>query len=214
LDYDPNGGKVQYTGNATKWADIVRGYDLVDPAATQEQITIAKSPWFDALYIVGMQRRNSTSFYSDGDKLTIPIQEYPYTTADVFSFTTPKSGELTDQQKKELFNRVNVFPNPMYGYNVATSYTNSSPDDPFVTFSNLPEDVTIKIYSLSGTHLRSLTTADKSSPASPFLRWDLKNESGLRVASGLYIAIVSSPQYGDKILKFSIIMPQKQLPRY
>ena len=51
-------------------------------------------------------------------------------------------------------------------------------------------------------------------PDSPFLNWDLLNESGLRVASGMYIAIVSSPIYGDKTLKFAIIMPQKQINRF
>lgn len=50
--------------------------------------------------------------------------------------------------------------------------------------------------------------------ASPYLRWDLQNEAGLRVASGMYIAIVTSPKYGEKILKFGVIQPQKQLPRF
>lgn len=117
-------------------------------------------------------------------------------------------------KEKALFERVNVFPNPMYGYNIATGYTGSPSDEPFVTFSNLPEEVTIKIYSLSGALLRTLDQNDKTSPASPFLNWDLQNENGIRVASGLYLAIVSSQKYGDKLLKFSIIMPQKQLQRY
>jgi hypothetical protein len=97
---------------------------------------------------------------------------------------------------------------------VATSYNNGSPDEPFVTFSNLPEEVSIKIYSLSGQLLRTLGIADKSSPTSPFLRWDLQNESGLRVASGMYFAIVTSPKFGEKVLKFAIIMPQKQIQKY
>jgi hypothetical protein len=107
-----------------------------------------------------------------------------------------------------------VYPNPLYGFNPLTSYTNGNPDEPFVTFTNLPQDIEVKIYSLSGTLLRTLSTDDKSSPTSPFLRWDLQNESGLRVASGMYLAIVSSPIYGDKILKFAIIMPQKQIQRF
>jgi len=42
----------------------------------------------------------------------------------------------------------------------------------------------------------------------------LQNESALRVASGMYLAIVSNPKYGDKVLKFAIIMPQKQIQRF
>ncbi|KAA0259879.1 MAG: hypothetical protein EDM75_07545, partial [Chlorobiota bacterium] len=60
----------------------------------------------------------------------------------------------------------------------------------------------------------TLSTNDKSSPTSPFLKWDLENEEGLRVASGMYLAIVKSPEYGEKILKFAIIMPQKQIQRF
>ncbi|MFO7526223.1 MAG: hypothetical protein R6W68_12295, partial [Ignavibacteriaceae bacterium] len=81
------------------------------------------------------------------------------------------------------------------------------------TFTNLPnEEITIRIYSLSGSLLRTLNKDAGST--SPFLNWNLQNEAGLRVASGLYLAIVQSPSYGEKVLKFSIIMPQKQLPRY
>jgi flagellar hook assembly protein FlgD len=102
----------------------------------------------------------------------------------------------------------------LYGFNTLTSHNTNTPDEPFVTFINLPEEVTVKIYSLSGTLLRTLTTNDKSTSTSPFLRWDLKNESGLRMASGMYLAIVSSGSYEDKILKFALIMPQKQIQRF
>jgi flagellar hook assembly protein FlgD len=95
-----------------------------------------------------------------------------------------------------------------------SNFETATPDEPFVTFTNLPEQVTIKIYSLAGQLLRTLDKNDKSSPTSPFLRWNLQNESQLRVASGMYLAIVSSPKYGDKVLKFAIIMPQKQIQRF
>jgi flagellar hook assembly protein FlgD len=102
----------------------------------------------------------------------------------------------------------------LYGFNTGTSYSNSAADEPFVTFSNLPTEVSIKIYSLSGQLLRTLNQDNKISEGSPFLRWNLQNESGLRVASGMYLAIVSSPKYGDKVMKFAIIMPQKQIQKY
>ncbi len=219
-DYDPTGSQMEYTGGdfngTTVWGDVIRGFDIPDgaPNITPQQKSIASSQWFNAMYVVGLEKNSPNDFYQNGDKLIIPITTYPYTSSDVYRFKTSKGGVLNDADKKALFEKVNVFPNPLFGFNPATSYTNGAPDDPFVTFSNLPEDVTIKIYSLSGNKLRTLTTADKSTVTSPFLKWDLKNEAGLRVASGLYIAIVSSPKYGEKILKFSIIMPQKQLQRY
>ena len=227
--YNPNsGGQIQYTGGAFStpegeefvWADLTKTSGSAKDAPvdatniTEEQRTIFNSKWFNTLYAVGFQRQDDDSFYSDGDVLTIPVTVYPYTEEDVYQFQTKAGGGLTEDEERELFNTVNVYPNPLYGFNIATSYTNSPSDEPFVTFSNLPEEITVRIYSLSGQLLRTLTQANKSSTTSPFLRWDLQNESGLRVASGLYLAIVSSPKYGVKVLKFSIIMPEKQIQKF
>jgi hypothetical protein len=224
--YNPTGNQIEYTGGeftttsgpVTVWGDITK--PLIIPADAQgitaEQRSIAESPWRDAMYVVGFQRDKAdpTDFYVPGDVFEIPMAEYPYTSADKFTFVTRPGGSLTEAEEKALFDKVTVFPNPLYGYNVGTSYSNSPADEPFVTFSNLPEDVTIKIYSLAGNLLRSLNTSDKSSVTSPFIRWDLQNESGLRVASGMYLAIVSSPLYGEKVLKFAVIMPQKQIQKF
>jgi hypothetical protein len=217
-DYDPNGNQQVYKGNypssQTVWAKL-RGYDIpLDASATEEERSIAKSPYFNIMYALGVQKLDTAIFYQPGDKIVIPVGTYPYTEADVFQFTTKASGALTADEERNLWEKVNVYPNPLFGYNTLSNYYSNTPDEPFVTFTNLPEDVTVKIYSLSGTLLRTLTTDDKDSPTSPFLRWDLQNESELRVASGMYLAIVSNPEFGDKVLKFAIIMPQKQIQRF
>jgi hypothetical protein len=221
-DYDPTGSEIIYkggfvSGTNTVWADLRGGTNYpVPPGAnvTDRQRKIAASPYFNTLYVVGVEKNNSSSNFSNGDKFVIPVTDYPFTPKDEFIFKTTTDGLLTSEEEKSLFDKVNVFPNPMYGFNVATGYTNSPSDEPFVTFSNLPNEVTIKIFSLSGTLIRTLDQTDKTSLTSPFLNWNLQNENGIRAASGLYLAIVSSPKFGDKLLKFSIIMPQKQLQRY
>ncbi len=221
--YDPNGGNKIYTGGdfggTTAWADIIQGYTI--PAGvsgiTDEQRELAKTPYFDAMYVACLPRNplRPGAFFTEGDILPIELAAYPYTENDKFEFTTSEGGSLSETAKKELFNKINVFPNPLFAHNPATSYDqNVAPDDAFVTFTNLPEEVTIKIYSLSGVLLRTLRTEDKESPSSTFLKWDLQNESELRVASGMYIALVESPGFGQKILKLAIIMPQKQLQRF
>lgn len=215
--YDPNGNQQEFKGNfpasATVWADL-KGYTIPnDASATPEQRAIALSPYFNTLYAISIQKKDQNSTFSAGDKFIFPVSTYPYSSQDVFEFTTSKNGALNEADEKSLFEKVNVFPNPLYGYNPYTAYSGKNTDDPFVTFTNLPnEEITIKIYSLSGQLLRTLVKDPNSTI--PFLDWNLQNESGLRVASGLYLAIVSSPKYGDKVLKFSIIMPQKQLPRF
>ena len=205
-----------YTGTSTPnrgWADVVKGYTLTTTGVSDSLKAIAKSPWFNTLYLVALQRKDSR-FFNPGDKLTIPVVTYPFTSADEYQFTTVPGGNLTASETKSLFDKITVFPNPLYGYNSQTGSSQSPSDEPWVTFSNLPEQVTINRFTLSGTRIRTLTTADKSSPSSPFLRWNLQNEAGLRAASGMYLAIVSCPGFGDKVLKFAIIMPQKQITNY
>lgn len=226
--YDPNGGQMEYTGGAwntpsgpdSVWSDLLKGSPVFAKkiptdaiGVTEEMRDIFNSPYFNCLYTVGLRRQNSNLFFSDGDKLVISVDEYPYTEADVYQFTT-STKTISEDQQRALWEKVNVYPNPLFGYNTLSNYYSNTPDEPFVTFTNLPEEVTIKVYSLSGTLLRTLTIDDKDSPTSPYLRWDLENESALRVASGMYLAIVSSPKYGDKVLKFAIIMPQKQIQRF
>ena len=206
--------QIQYTGTATSKADIVKGYTLTAVGYSDSVKAIAKSPWFNTMYLVSLQRKNASSFFNPGEHIQIPVVTYPYTSSDEYQFSTIPGGSLTGNQAKSLFDKITVFPNPLYGYNPQTSYAQKPADEPWVTFSNLPEQVTINIFTLSGTRLRTLRTSDKSSPSSPFLIWDLKNESGLRAASGMYLAIVSCPGFGDKVLKFAIIMPQKQIKNY
>ena len=56
-----------------------------------------------------------------------------------------------------------------------------------VTIANLPDDATVKIFTLSGFWVTSLT------PANGRAVWLLTNDHGDRVASGLYFYLVNSP---------------------
>ncbi len=229
--YDPNGNQIELTGGdfqtgsgtVTLWADLVRWYTntnwfslfIPDDAQgiTDEQRATFESPFLSAMYLLGLAREDSTSWFLPGDVFTLPVAVYPYTKEDIYQFSTLDGTTVTEDQERQRWEKVNVYPNPLFGYNTLSNYYSNTPDEPFVTFTNLPENVTVKIFSLSGTLLRTLGTGDKDSPTSPFLRWNLQNESGLRVASGMYLAILTS-EYGDKVLKFAIIMPQKQIQRF
>ena len=207
--YDPTGNAYVYTGTGpNSWASISNGYILNagDPRYTDSLKTIAQSPWFNALFVAGLQRVGSASTPMTGTYV-IKIT-HPLTVDDKYQFIV--NVDLTTDEQKAIFDKVNVFPNPLFAYNPGVSYTGGSPDEPYVTFSNLPDQVTIKIFSLSGILVRTLEKNDSS----PFTTWDLHNSDNLRVASGMYIAIVSNPNLGEKILKFAVILPQKQIQRY
>ena len=87
---------------------------------------------------------------------------------------------------------MSVYPNPYYG----THELEGSRAEKYVSFNHLPEEATIDIYSLGGVYVKSIEKHD----ASQFAQWDLKNQYGYPVASGLYIARIKSGG-NEKILK-------------
>ena len=113
------------------------------------------------------------------------------------------SNELAKQQ----VDKINVFPNPYYGVNSEELNKYNR----FVTFSHLPAKATVRIFNLAGVFIK---TIQKDDPGQ-FLRWDLANESGLPVASGLYIAYIELPDLGEtKIVKVAVIQEQQILDRF
>ncbi|MGB9663426.1 MAG: hypothetical protein ACPL25_00705 [Ignavibacteria bacterium] len=206
--YDPDGKQMEYVGylptTGTKVYAKLDGWDPpVEANFSTEQINRAKSPWFDALLVIGLERSSVDSFYNSGDILTIPIS-YVITERDTFYYKSKsKLNKLTLNERKELVKKINVFPNPYFGWEDFRAVKSG-----VITFSNLPEEVTIKIYTLSGNLIRTLTENDKITITSPFIEWDLRNEKGMKVADGVYLAHVKT-KFGDKVLKFSIVKQRK-----
>ncbi len=220
-DYSDNPDNLVYTSiptstNWNNWPQIDRdGYVLPnnDPnyIVTDSMRFIAKQPYFDALAVIGIETvSNDVNFVPTDGTLEVPIN-YVLTPSDIYTYNVKL--DLDDNEAQSEFDKVNVYPNPLFAYNSVDSYkygSSYSSDSPHITFTNLPKEVTISIYTLSGVKIREISKNDNN----PFLDWDLKNYDGLRAASGMYIAVVHSPKYGDKVLKFAIIMPQKQIQRY
>lgn len=132
----------------------------------------------------------------------------PNTPNDSFTFSTsgfePTS---SDETAKSDIEEINVFPNPYYGmYRNESDYFNR-----YVTFNHLPERAVLRIFSLSGTLVR---TIEKDDPTQ-FAQWDMLNENGLPAASGIYFVHVDVDDLGvSKKLKLAIIREQQYLRRY
>ena len=155
-------------------------------------------------------RQSGDSQWTTGDVFLIKYANNIIPTdkanGDSYTFTTTakkfnSAAAVTDVEK------INVFPNPYYGVN--TEELNKY--QKFVTFNHLPTNAKIRIFNLAGIMVR---TIDKVG-GSQFTRWDLQNESGLPVASGLYIAYIDMPDLGTtKILKLAIIQEEQILDRF
>lgn len=129
----------------------------------------------------------------------------PNQLSDVFTFTAKAPAYSATLAKADV-GKVNVFPNPYFGFSLkeTNKYTK------FVTFTHLPAKATLNILNLAGVRVRQLVKTD----ASQFITWDLKNESGLPVASGMYVVQVDMGSLGTKILKLAIIQEVQQLDKY
>jgi hypothetical protein len=153
----------------------------------------------------GTPARRGDVPYSAEDEFLI-VTNHVITPADVFSFTAP-APRFDQALAREDVSAINVFPNPYYAVN--TQELNKY--QRFVTFSHLPRKATIRVFNLAGILVRTL---EKDTP-SQFQRWDLANESGLPVGSGLYIVHVDMPDIGStKILKVAVVQEQQILDRF
>jgi hypothetical protein len=148
---------------------------------------------------------NTAALFRAGTEFTIQAN-HVNSTSDVFSFTAPAVSYSTETAKNDV-SKINVFPNPYYGVN--TEELNKY--NRFVTFSHLPQEAVIKIYNLAGIQVREI----RKNSDNQFERWDLANESGFPVGSGLYVVHIDMPALGTtKILKVAVVQEQQILDRY
>ena len=168
-------------------------------------VNILNETGLPIMYFCTPARRGNVAFAAE-DEFLIEANHIN-STADVFAFTAPAVSYdvATATQDAE---KITVFPNPYYGVN--TEEINKY--NRFVTFSHLPQEARIRIYNLAGVQVREI----RKNSASQFERWDLANESGLPVGSGLYIAHIEMPGLNGatKILKLAIVQEQQILDRY
>jgi len=80
---------------------------------------------------------------------------------------------------KDAMELINAVPNPYYG---TSSYETNQLDNR-VKITNLPQQATISIFTVSGTLVRKIKKDDSVTSVD----WDLKNDYGIPIASGLYI---------------------------
>mgnify|MGYP005846396693 CR=1 FL=1 len=136
---------------------------------------------------------------------------YQFSTSDIYTITNK------DDIAKNALDIIRVVPNPYYGY---STYEGNRLDTR-IKITNLPSDCIVKIYTLNGTLVRTLSrnmenqednfsyvNDFKQSKWLPYIEWDLKNQNGVLVSSGMYIIHIESPKFGEKIIKwFGIMRP-------
>ena len=122
------------------------------------------------------------------------------------------SRAITAEEYPEALAKVNVVPNPYYGY---SEYENSQFNNT-VKFTNLPAECKITIFSIDGRFIRSYNRNETGivqspprnnppievSQIEPDLEWDIRNNKGIPVASGVYLIHIDAPGIGERVLKW------------
>lgn len=107
---------------------------------------------------------------------------------------------------------INVVPNPYYGYSAyeISQFANT------VKITNLPAKSTVTIYSLDGKFIRQYERDEvgvnvtlnrpsagiNTTQVSPALEWDMKNNKGIPVASGVYLIHIDADGLGERVIKW------------
>jgi len=169
------------------------GPNPADPLYSQDGIVEGGIP---CIYAIWPASRGSRPYLHESFDMQIYASNVN-TENDVFRFST-QAIEFDAEQARMDVKQINVFPNPFYGINTeATSAFNS-----YITFTHLPQEAIIRIFTIGGNQVVKLMKNDESQ----FLRWNMRNKVGLQVASGLYIAHIELPFINtEKVLKIFII---------
>lgn len=139
----------------------------------------------------------------DGDILKIQIKT-PFRIGDVYEFET-KTAKIDRQQAKSDLDKVAVVPNPYVAaarWEPRRLYATGR-GERRVFFIHLPQKCTIRIYTMSGEHVKTIEhQAEMIDGAEP---WDLTTKDGLDIAPGVYIFHVNAPEIGEIIGKLALI---------
>jgi len=143
--------------------------------------------------------------WSAGDVLT--VSPYRVTRAEfVPGYPLKYSWSVTgttfnDQQlAASNINKIKAFPNPYYGFS-ELEYNDAG--EKFIYFSHLPSVCTIYIYSLDGSPVKKIVR-NPSDPKNSLEKWNLQNNDGKFVASGMYVVYIDCGSAGAKTLKIAV----------
>lgn len=143
-----------------------------------------------------------------------PFRSRDAAVGDVPEFTFNTEGRaimtrVTDTARAAL-DDILVVPNPYYAY---SAYENGQLDNR-VRITNLPQLCRINIFTLNGNLVRQYF---KDSP-NTFQDWDIKNEAGVLVGSGVYIihinADIGDQNLGEKVVKLFVVQRALDLDNF
>jgi hypothetical protein len=186
-------GAVIYDDGDGEWS-IGESFDLINaPYADPANFSYADE---DYVYYLTLAVSDTLGEVSPGNIYRI-VGNRRLHENDVYRFTT--TAQRVEAKAGDL-DAVRVVPNPF----VVTSVFDTDRDRHEVHFTRVPPNCTIKIFTLAGDLVRTITYDRSGSSGLDFAKWDLKNEFGSEVSYGVYLYHLEST-LGSKIGKIAIV---------
>lgn len=140
---------------------------------------------------------------ASGDTALLRMRK-PFLSTDVFEYTSLPSRIDKKQAQKDL-DKIMVIPNP---YVAAASWETpnlftSGRGPRAIHFNNLPNECTIRIFSVSGELVDIIHHSSAINNGTA--EWDLLTKENLSTAYGVYVYHVDAPGIGEHIGKFAVI---------
>ncbi|MDX1740607.1 MAG: helix-turn-helix domain-containing protein, partial [Rhodothermales bacterium] len=142
-------------------------------------------------------------FPADGDVFFLRTDK-PFTDADAFTFGTV-AATVDSGQAREQLRDIYVVPNPYVATNELeprNPFARDERGDRRLYFANLPQECTIRIYTIAGELVDTVEHSSSLDNGKAF--WDLRTKDNMNIAYGLYIFHVDSNE-GSFIGKFAVI---------
>lgn len=126
----------------------------------------------------------------------------PFMAGDKYSYLS-KAPKIDESTVKANLDAIKVVPNPYVGFSMAEEPGRlpESRGERQIQFRNLPNECTIRIYTITGELVKTIAKNDMKSYAT----WNLLSYEGHRIAYGVYIYHVDVPNVGEKIGRIGVI---------
>jgi len=157
-------------------------------------------------FYLNLHPSDSTMIYDQpfsGDTAHIIIEK-PFLAEDIYEFSTIASS-INNQLAKSDLDRIKVVPNPYFATNAFerqnTFTSGRGPRE--IQFRYLPQQCTIRIYTISGELVRTIHHNESIDFGTG--KWDLLTKDNLAISYGIYVYHVEAPDIGEKVGKLAII---------
>ena len=164
------------------------------------------NPWPSWALNLNLHPNDPALIYNEpmpGDTAFI-IVEKPFLPEDIYEFIT-LSPFIDNVDARNNLDNIKVVPNPYYATNAFegqnTFTSGRGPRE--IQFRNLPQNCTIRIFTISGELIRTIRHSSQINNGTG--SWNLLTEDNLTAAYGIYVYHIEAKGIGDKIGKLALI---------